>query len=271
MKKVLSVIFILGFLIALGFGTATFFEAKKLSKHDKQQVQYEKDYTKQDKKIKQVKVNGEISNIKIQQGNHFKVEANGESMGKINIKSYIKDGTLVVNESYHQPVVNFNFMNNNDLTLLVTVPDDMLDRIETHGDTGQTTIQGIKTKQLIAYTDTDNIEVKDSNIDYMELKADTANINVINTHFKDATADADTGDIIFRSIFGDVNVDAKSDTGNIELNYKTAPENTKVVISNKDDQMGNLQINQPELKAKKYGDGSYTVQISSESGLMKIN
>ncbi|AYU54031.1 hypothetical protein CNQ82_00685 [Staphylococcus debuckii] len=271
MKKILIILFTVGLLMFIGFGSATFFEAKKIANQPRTPLHYVKDYQKEDAAIKKLKVNSQLADVEVQRGKHFKVEAAGGDKKKTEVTSEIKDGTLIVKEKHKGSNINFNIGDIKASDITITVPDRMLETVELYNDSTDITVKGLKAKQATANASTGDIEFRNSDINQLNLVNDTGDIDLAKTHFKDVTAESDTGDITINSIKGDANIKADSDTGDIELNYTEPPQNTKLINHTDEDNGSEVRVNQPQLKAEKYGQGKYKVEVDTDTGYVEIN
>ncbi|UTB81630.1 DUF4097 family beta strand repeat-containing protein [Staphylococcus carnosus] len=271
MKKVLIILFTIGLLMFIGFGLATYFEMKKVSNTPSHPLNYEKDYQKEDDSIKKLQVNGQLADIKVKHGKHFSVKAKSGDKAHTEITSEIKNSTLIVKEAQKGPRINFNFKGTKPADITITVPDHKLEKVDLHNDTSDITIEGLKAEQVEAVTNTGDIQFKNSKSNQLDLKSDTGDIELLKTEFKDVTAQSDTGDIIIKSINGDANIDTRTDTGDIKLDYAKAPKNTKLVDKTDEDNASEIRINQPQLKDEKYGQGNFKVQVDTDTGNVVIN
>lgn len=252
MKKVLIILFTIGLLMFIGFGLATYFEMKKVSNTPSHPLNYEKDYQKEDDSIKKLQVNGQLADIKVKHGKHFSVKAKSGDKAHTEITSEIKNSTLIVKEAQKGPRINFNFKGTKPADITITVPDHKLEKVDLHNDTSDITIEGLKAEQVEAVTNTGDIQFKNSKSNQLDLKSDT-------------------GDIIIKSINGDANIDTRTDTGDIKLDYAKAPKNTKLVDKTDEDNGSEIRINQPQLKDEKYGQGNFKVQVDTDTGNVVIN
>lgn len=267
MRKALLIIFSLGLVMTVGFGIAGYVEGKKQLKKSDKPIHYTKDYKHEDANIKHLKINSDTSDIIIQQGDHFNVKGEGGVKGKTEVKSTLKDDTLVVESEYSNPTINFSFGNIKNSTITITVPKRQLSNVTIYNDTGDTNVEGLKADHVKAQQNTGDLLIKTNEANTIELESDTGDIEVAQTHFKNMRVNNDTGDIEIKAIQGDVNLHAQSDVGDITVDYAQSPKNTKVVHNDEVD----MEINQPTLKEKRYGNATYTLELESDTGTVEIN
>lgn len=267
MKKALLIIFSIGLVITVGFGIAGYVEGKKQLKKADNPIHYTKDYKHEDAKIKNLKINTDTSNVIIKKGDHFHVKGEGGIKGKTKINSTIKGDTLAVESKLPNPTINFTFGNITNSTITITVPERQLSDVTIYNDTGDMTIEGLKANHLEAQLDTGELVLKAANLNKVDLTSDTGDIEITQTLFKNMRIGNDTGDTEVKGIKGDVNLQVQSDTGDIEVDYAEPPKNTKVIHKEHVD----MDIHQPALKAKRYGNASHTIELESDTGTVEIN
>ncbi|WP_412519115.1 DUF4097 family beta strand repeat-containing protein [Staphylococcus simulans] len=267
MRKALLIIFSIGLVITVGFGIAGYVEGKKQLKNHGTPIHYTKDYKQEDAKIKNLKINSDTSNVVIKKGDHFSVEGSGGVKGKTEVKSALENDTLVVESKLPNPTINFTFGNIKQATITITVPERQLSDVTIYNDTGDMTIEGLKANQLESQQDTGDLLLKTSDIHTLNLKSDTGDIKVTDTQFKNMKSENDTGDTEIKGIKGDVNLQAKSDTGDIKVEYAQAPKHTKLIHDGDAD----IEIHQPNLKEKRYGNATHTLELESDTGTVEVN
>lgn len=269
MKKALIIIFSAGLLMTIGFGIAAYVEGKKLAQQPDHPMHYEKDYANQDAEIKKLDIKTQASDIKIKRGQHFNVKGEGGIKGKNSISSSVENGTLKVQEHYRQPTINFRFDGHKSSEVTITVPDRLLDEVVINNDTTDITIEDLKSESLRTQVDTGDLTLKTSHIDRIDTKSDAGDILIDRTEFKDLKLENDVGDSIIKGIKGDANIKAVTDTGDITVKYAQAPHNTKLE-NDSDEDTSSIDVYQPELKAKQYGKGTYTLQLQTDTGAIEV-
>lgn len=263
MKKLLWILFSVGLILFIVFGTLTFAVGKKEADNTKQETILNKTYQED---IKHINVYARDAAVTIKKGDQFKVKSVGNK-DKIDFTSKVKDGTLNVNLKDKNMIINFNFFDNAYNEIEITVPKN-LEKLDVTTDTGKLNIRDIKADNTSLVVDTGMINIDGSDLGNFEANSDTGKILTNKTNFKNGKIQSDTGTVRLNDAPADTPLDIETDTGSVTLVYNKTLKNTLLDI---EQDVGNTQINRTELKNKKVGSGDNLVKIRSDVGSVQID
>ncbi|MCH5141301.1 DUF4097 family beta strand repeat-containing protein [Mammaliicoccus sciuri] len=263
MKKLLWILFSLGLVIFIVFGTLTFAVGKKEADNMKRETILNKTYQE---KIKHINVNASDAAVTIKKGDQFKVTSVGNK-DEFDITFKVEDETLNVNLKEQNLMINFNFFKNAYNEIEITVPKN-LEQLDIKTDTGKINMHDIKSDNTSLVVDTGMINVNGSDLGNFEAYSDTGKILTNKTNFKNGKIQSDTGTVRLNDAPTDTPLDIETDTGSVRLVYNKTLKNTLLDI---EQDVGNTQINRAELKNKKVGSGDNLVKIRSDVGSVQID
>lgn len=263
MKKVLLIIFILGLIIFIGCGIGLLYEGENLfteqSNTGKIKTNYSKTYKNTD--IQSLKVNAQISEIKIKKGDHFSVESKG-NLPHTEATAHVKNHRLMVEDQGKKSGINFNIGGMKYNRLTITVPTK-LEELKINSEVGSIDINDIKAKSAYIKSDASDINVKKGSFDYLNIYNDASDIVTDDVSFNKAKIRNDASDIIMKELQADKPLEIDNEAGDVELSYKNNPTNTRIE-ANADG--GDIDINNKVFKNRTVGKGDNIVTINNDAG-----
>nr|WP_263314402.1 DUF4097 domain-containing protein [Mammaliicoccus sp. Marseille-Q6498] len=263
MKKILWLVFSVGLIMFIVFGTLSYFTGKKLADSAHQETLSNETY--QDD-IKNIKINAEDIDVKIKKGDKFSVKSTGYK-NEFKVDSKVENDNLDINVKVQKMIINFNIFENDANKIEVTVPKT-LNRLNVKTDTGKILVNELKSKNSTFIVDTGIINIHDSDLGVLEANSDTGKMLFNKTVFKKGNLKTDTGSIRINDTPVDTPLNIKTDVGSVRLVYNQALKNTLFDVK-KD--VGSAEINRPELKNNMVGSGDNIVKIRSDVGKIQID
>lgn len=208
-----------------------------------------------------LKIDLEISNLEIKEGEKFSVE-------KINVENNLKckvvENTLEIEEKDYNW---FNTQNNTNSTIIVTVPKDMiLNEVKISNGIGKMEMKNIKTSKLeldtgVGITILDNIVAQKTDID-----GGAGNLSINNSILVDLDLDCGVGST---KISGDIKGNSKISCGvgktELDLVQNIESYNIETEVG-----IGTISINGENcVNNSKYGNGENSIKI--EGGVGNVN
>lgn len=266
LKKFLITLFIVGFAMTVICGIGIYAQGEKLSKdnqyNEKVTTNLSKIY-KQD--IKSIDINAEESYITIKKGSHFTIKSRGDDKN-IKVDSTVKNKTWTIKDHTKGSHINFRPQNNDENHITITVPTQ-LDSLRVKTDVGDLKVSDIKAQSAEYKADSSDVLVKRGHYHHLTTYNDSGDIETEDVGLKKVNLYNDSGDIIMKDMHPDVLTQVKNDSGDIELNYKHDPKNSRFEIHN---DSGDTNIDNQFLKHKKVGKGKNLIQLNNDSGDIDI-
>ncbi|QFK72035.1 DUF4097 domain-containing protein [Pradoshia sp. D12] len=253
-----------GILIVIGFSGAlltakSFFSLQ--NENDKQTKQF------QSSEIQSIDVNNTVGTIKLAEtsGDEIIVETIGSKMSNP-IKIEENGETLsITNEADHTISLGVNFKKSSE-NITVYLPKKQYDRISASNEVGEITISQINAAHLNAESEVGSIHISDVSSTSIIASSELGNIKIQKYSGK-LQVDNEVGSI-------DISTDeitepliAKNELGEIDLTINQDPNN---ILITADSEIGSKRIFGKKTGSYMSGDGSITVQLSTETGSIRV-
>ncbi|MCY6991409.1 DUF4097 family beta strand repeat-containing protein [Staphylococcus argensis] len=263
MRKILGIVFVVGFILAVVFGFLGLKDMKEEAKHTKSSTLVDKNI---EGDVKNLNIESSSGDVKIKKGEKFHVKIVGPK-DKVNAKAVNNKGTLNISNSMKKKVISFNIFNNNENTIEVTVPHQ-LKNTKLNSYSLDTSINELDSENTTLNNDSGYISVTNSNLGKLSANNDSGDINIEKSKFKKGHFDNDSGDINVSNTPIDIPMDITNDSGDVNFSYDKALKDTK--INSKNDS-GDMNIERNELKNGKVGNGTHVINVDNDSGDVNFN
>lgn len=196
-----------------------------------------------------ISVNLDTIDLRIKQGEKFKVSYNGAENRKPKI--YMENNTLYVkdNRKWVFNIIGFGFHNQD--TVQITVPKNTeLGKVTLQSDVSDFSLSDLSIQRLIANVDTGDMDMKNASI-------------------KDAKLESDTGDQILDQVTLQ-NAILQTDTGSIKMNCIGEKSDYAMNFST---DVGDITVNGKEYdhNYNNDSDGNYMIQAQTDTGDVDVN
>ena len=263
MRKILGIVFVVGFILAVVFGILGIKDMREEAKHTKSSTLVDKNV---EGEVKNLNIESGSGDVKIKKGEKFHVKIIGPK-DKVNAKADNNKGTLNISNSMKKKIISFNIFNNNENTIEVTVPHQ-LKNTKLNSYSLDTTITDLDSENTTLNNDSGDITVRNSNLGKLSANNDSGGINIERSKFKKGHFDNDSGDINISNTPIDLPMDIKNDSGDVNFSYDKALKDTR--INSKNDS-GDVNIERNELKNGRIGNGTHVISIDNDSGDVTFN
>ena len=162
--------------------------------------------------------------------------ASAKNINNIIFKAEQKGDTLyITGNTKKQFMIGISIIN---LKMTVELPEKLWESFDIETDTGNISVDQLKTEKIKVKSDTGNVKINDYTVEQFVFETDTGNVTLTdgNGSLKGKT---DTGNIRIESeqLLSDITL--QSDTGNISINVDKQPQSATIRIKN---EVGNNKV-----------------------------
>lgn len=204
--------------------------------------QYDKTF--KDDAFDNVSINLDNTELRIKQGNQFRVKYDGDNDILINIV----DKTLKISDKRSKTrgyAIDMNPFHENKKTLTIEMPDKMIKRLNLSSGAGSVRISDVDLENTSIQSINGEVVIKNSNLDALDSKTnnsstyisksniENSNIKVVigtlqidKSQIKQSIFLNDHGDIEFKNMPSKVDAKASTKQGDIRFKYDSKPEDT---------------------------------------------
>ncbi|MCU5746300.1 DUF4097 domain-containing protein [Staphylococcus sp. SQ8-PEA] len=262
MKKTLSIIFIIGFILAVVFGFLTFKEMRTEAKKNTITTMVNKDIKDN---IHNLKIDAHSAEVKVKRGDKLHVKMRGPK-DKVTNKAETTGDTLNITSKLKKKIISFNVFSNDKNKIIITLPKK-LKKLEIQN--GSIDISGVKAERSILNVNSEDLDVDGSDLGELTGKCDSGEINFRNSKFTRTNLSNDSGEINVSNTPTDIPMNLNNDSGEINLSYDEKLRNTQIKNNSTDDS-GEINISKSELKHHQIGSGDNIISINNDSGEINI-
>lgn len=212
--------------------------------------------------IDKIEIDSHISNIKIVEGNAFKVEATNL---KTKLSSRKENNKLIIKEESKN---SFNVRNNNG-KILITVPyNERLSLLDINGGIGKTTIEDITSDELKIKTGVGELDMEDSIFYEADIKGGVGSTNIKSSTITNLLLEGGIGTIdIEAELIGNNKI--KCGIGEMKISL-LGNENNYTISTEKG--IGSIKIDgEKYASGETFGNGSNSINLKGGIGAISVN
>ncbi len=222
----------------------------------------------QSSKIHSLAISNNAGTIKLAEtsGDEIIVETNGPKTSK-SVKMEVKGNSLsITNEADKTISLGINFKKSTK-NITIYLPQKQYDRIAVSNEVGEITINQIDAVKLIVDSEIGNIDISEVSSTSLNATSEMGDIS-INHYSGKLQVENEIGSIEITTDEVNQSLLAKNEIGDINLTINEDPKN---ILLSADSEMGSTQIFGKKTGSYMNGDGSTTIQLSTETGSISVN
>jgi lia operon protein LiaG len=222
----------------------------------------------QSSKIQSLSISNNAGTIKLAEtsGDEIIVETNGPKTSKP-VKMETKGDLLsITNEANKTFSLGINFKESSK-NITIYLPQKQYERIAVSNAVGEITMNQIDAVKLIVDSEVGNIDMSEISSTSLNTSSELGNIS-INHYSGKLQVENEIGSIEITTDKVDQSLLAKNEIGDINLTINEDPKN---ILLSADSEIGSTQIFNKKTGSYMSGDGSTTIQLSTETGSITVN
>lgn len=219
-------------------------------------------------KIQSISVSNNAGTIKLADtsGDEIIVETSGPKTSEP-VKIETKGDLLsITNEVDNNFSLGINFKNSSS-NITIYLPKKQYERIAVSNEVGEITMNEIDAVKLIAESEVGNIDINEVSSTSLKVSSESGNI-LINNYSGNLQVENEIGSINITTDKVNHSLLAKNEIGEINLTINQDPKN---ILISADSEIGSIQIYDKKTGSYMSGDGSTSIQLSTETGNITVN